>query len=127
MSLSVWGAWIEISKSSPHRCARHTSLSVWGAWIEIQNLACMSSYYTSLSVWGAWIEIAPIGDVVKGVKCRSPYGERGLKSKKTKEDRIKKGSLSVWGAWIEINILMAPNQIHLPSLSVWGAWIEIMR
>ena len=56
--------------------------------------------------------------------CRSPCGERGLKSCSTANSRASITSLPVRGAWIEI----ATSSAVLPciaSLPVRGAWIEI--
>ena len=78
--------------------------------------------------------------------CRSPHGERGLKScgavpRQSGEGRSPHGerglkcaglgrhveafvSLSSWRAWIEI-VLQLGFAMLLPSLSSWRAWIEI--
>ena len=66
-------------------------------------------------------------DIVKLLKrCRSPCGERGLKSE-SHERRIKnEGSLPVRGAWVEINDMWR-NAVHdKSSLPVRGAWVEIL-
>ena len=107
-----------------------------------------SSAYRSLPVRGAWIEIPCRLPSDSGLPCRSPCGERGLKSANphsgfhaeagrspcgerglkfiTSNERIKRNaSLPVRGAWIEIE----RNHIHrlylIASLPVRGAWIEI--
>ena len=55
------------------------SLSVRGAWIEISYPAESSQHLWSLSVRGAWIEIVSSRyKRLPGLR-RSPYGERGLK------------------------------------------------
>ena len=56
----------------------------------------------SLPVRGAWIEIKMlhVDDVSR--LCRSPCGERGLKSFAEQQERKAERSLPVRGAWIEI-------------------------
>ena len=101
-SLPVRGAWIEIALPAPAE-SRHASLPVRGAWIEISVLRrLVRPLVVSLPVRGAWIEIScggalrhPPGSLpVRGAwveiswrewqllrrACRSPCGERGLKS-----------------------------------------------
>ena len=59
---------------------RGLSLSSWGAWIEI--LYTPWDYIegkVSLSSWGAWIEIIVDRSSCFDSFCRSPHGERGLK------------------------------------------------
>ena len=78
-SLPVWGAWIEIPLLQPQK-KRKRSLPVWGAWIEMRQASSDSVTAASLPVWGAWIEIV-ILFILALIRCRSPYGERGLKSR----------------------------------------------
>ena len=81
--------------------------------------------------------------------CRSPYGERGLKSNGVVAPDVDLVSLPVWGAWIEMRTrsqitcgatrrspygergLKSRGTVHPlgleSSLPVWGAWIEIGR
>ena len=102
-SLPVRGAWIEML-FMPTRIKKHNSrspcgerglkykngwkvpqisasLPVRGAWIEMR-IAIWSRYSvgTSLPVRGAWIEISPVTVLYSVRRCRSPCGERGLKS-----------------------------------------------
>ena len=56
----------------------------------------------SLPLRGAWIEIPALTVFRFMMRCRSPCGERGLKSL---------SSLADWA--------------HIPSLPLRGAWIEI--
>ena len=56
------------------------SLPVRGAWIEINMRQIEAEFDTSLPVRGAWIEIIRGGDEYSTGICRSPCGERGLKS-----------------------------------------------
>ncbi len=88
-------------------------------------------------------------DRIVTLRCRSPCGERGLKSIKQPdfpaesrspcgERGLKCGhpigensscflSLPVRGAWIEINQEALPLEYKSRSLPVRGAWIEILR
>ena len=77
-SLSSWRAWIEIFSRTDLRWTRR-SLSSWRAWIEMSRCAASSRMPLSLSSWRAWIEIRRQGRCYE-LDCRSPHGERGLKS-----------------------------------------------
>ena len=56
--------------------------------------------------------------------CRSPHGERGLKSAGRHRIQGRGWSLSSWRAWIEIAALTIILSV-VGSLSSWRAWIEI--
>ena len=58
-------------------------------------------------------------------KCRSPRGERGLKSYKLFKNSFAIWSLSSRRAWIEIHLCFL-NFIIIESLSSRRAWIEIV-
>ena len=58
-------------------------------------------------------------------ECRSPYGERGLKCRPARDADNGIRSLPVWGAWIEMFLLAGDVIQGRPSLPVWGAWIEM--
>ena len=79
-SLPVRGAWIEIAARRGVACLILSSLPVRGAWIEIVCVRQKSKYKKSLPVRGAWIEICPWPSAACTPRCRSPCGERGLKS-----------------------------------------------
>ena len=82
LSLPLRGAWIEIYKYNSSALAT-ASLPLRGAWIEISSLWEKRMRSMSLPMWGVWIEIpAPSGDP-GGTSCRSPHGERGLKSRES--------------------------------------------
>ena len=87
-----------------------------------------SYLYPSLPMRGAWIEIASLRHLV-GVDsdCRSPCGERGLKSAQYVWYPHQDWSLPMRGAWIEIasTDYLVP-QTSAPSLPMRGAWIEIV-
>ena len=66
-------------------------------------LALLPLLLSSLPVRGAWVEIAYTGDNRNKWFCRSPCGERGLKSKEKICKYCKRHlSLPVRGAWVEI-------------------------
>ena len=74
------GAWIEITERTLNDSLR-MSLPMRGAWIEITRGCAKSSIATmSLPMRGAWIEITLPEAFAEGLVCRSPCGERGLKS-----------------------------------------------
>ena len=78
----------------------------------------------SLPVRGAWIEIFCALPALQGALCRSPCGERGLKSVIFSMPFLQLLSLPVRGAWIEI--VSRPNDpVDALSLPVRGAWIEM--
>ena len=56
--------------------------------------------------------------------CRSPHGERGLKSGRQSRNPPKRGSLPPRGAWIEMDRCWNDFCLFL-SLPPRGAWIEI--
>ena len=57
--------------------------------------------------------------------CRSPHGERGLKSVGSVADFMGIKSLPTRGAWIEIKTATKHATTMLASLPTRGAWIEI--
>ena len=101
----------------------------------------------SLPVRGAWIEIQLRAGILPWECCRSPCGERGLKSFAAALVRRRPSSLPVRGAWIEIAVRAASRGRGLcrspcgerglkylcrevivrrvMSLPVRGAWIEM--
>ena len=78
----------------------------------------------SLPVRGAWIEIPSSMKNPDDKYCRSPCGERGLKSLDTLVGRDENASLPVRGAWIEME-QMGHMLGLIVSLPVRGAWIEM--
>ena len=56
--------------------------------------------------------------------CRSPCGERGLKSLLMASGSASTASLPVRGAWVEISHILY-NFCNVLSLPVRGAWVEI--
>ena len=124
-----------------------SSLSSWRAWIEIHRSTALRLPYRSLSSWRAWIEISRSSAAPTTPTCRSPHGERGLKSKchvticggvgrSPHGERGLKSmsaaicgaeflSLSSWRAWIEITTSLSVDSGTKSSLSSWRAWIEM--
>ena len=63
------------------RARLFVSLPVWGAWVEMVFLQVGGGgRIPSLPVWGAWVEIPYRERISRAAFCRSPCGERGLKS-----------------------------------------------
>ena len=56
------------------------SLPTRGAWIEILMSDAQETCLASLPTRGAWIEILAAARPYTASACRSPHGERGLKS-----------------------------------------------
>ena len=79
----------------------------------------------SLPVRGAWIEIQRALPRWTTRACRSPCGERGLKSYLPNNTCYYIPSLPVRGAWIEIFFVAVSAFPGVRSLPVRGAWIEI--
>ena len=104
-SLSLRRAWIEIAQDAPDGLPRSGSLSLRRAWIEIV--------------------LVPLSDRV--IDSRSPYGERGLKSRVYVAFRRWYASLSLRRAWIEIQQKTKTNPKKEESLSLRRAWIEIRQ
>ena len=122
-SLPVRGAWIEMCFGGVN-VYQSKSLPVRGAWIEILYALFHHRRFGSLPVRGAWIEIS-IDPVMPSIMlCRSPCGERGLKSTIHGVSDKQVESLPVRGAWIEMTIYTRRAGLH-ESLPVRGAWIEI--
>ena len=83
-SLPVLGAWIEMYLWQ-EMTAGNRSLPVRGAWIEMPTVTRQPPHMpVSLPVRGAWIEIGTNPPHTTIWRCRSPCGERGLKSHPTK-------------------------------------------
>ena len=78
-SLPPRGAWIEISVMSSSE-TKISSLPPRGAWIEIAKDFQRRYAALSLPPRGAWIEILAEPYMANNLPCRSPHGERGLKS-----------------------------------------------
>ena len=121
--------------------------------LKAKQLACVSESgqkcpaARSLSLRRAWIEISRWDTRFCHCQGRSPYGERGLKSKGAVMLPLSKESLSLRRAWIEINCTMAKYGLPVrrspygerglkfddadlsrdarQSLSLRRAWIEI--
>ena len=61
---------------------------------------------------------------MNAMTSRSPYGERGLKSRLLPDDAAELLSLSLRRAWIEIESTPPPHHKRT-SLSLRRAWIEM--
>ena len=124
-SLPVRGAWVEIEAEIEYCQNDVMSLPVRGAWVEIQDEKGHIDITMSLPVRGAWVEIPkPFTDCIKRY-CRSPCGERGLKSYIT-NGRAFSERRSPCG---ERGLKSQPSPLFLHnrsvSLPVRGAWVEI--
>ena len=102
------------------------SLSLRRAWIEICCINIIDDSFRSLSLRRAWIEIARTWEPTRRPDGRSPYGERGLKSRLALHRPTARLSLSLRRAWIEITSRPLPPPTR-SSLSLRRAWIEIAR
>ena len=122
------------------------SLSLRRAWIEIRRRRSRWRCRSSLSLRRAWIEIMSFPPCFALEWCRSPYGERGLKSRSTAFRACAQGrspygerglkllagrtllgycrSLSLRRAWIEMYLRRHFDSAD-SSLSLRRAWIEI--
>ena len=100
------------------------SLPTRGAWIEITPSPTSTPTRWSLPTRGAWIEIIFVEATFESLSCRSPHGERGLKSLPAAPAQARLPSLPTRGAWIEIRA-SAIAMKFLASLPTRGAWIEI--
>ena len=123
-SLPVRGAWIEIIVK-PLSCLGGVSLPVRGAWIEICPPKEQEQSAASLPVRGAWIEIDSSKAYSPPFLCRSPCGERGLKSHATRVT-IRLACRSPCGER-GLKCGQPRKQMHraCKSLPVRGAWIEM--
>ena len=82
------------------------SLPARGAWIEMIMVTHVSPLeLRSLPARGAWIEMPPGTGFWVVLICRSPHGERGLKSVRQRCILRFSVSLPARGAWIEIQTL----------------------
>ena len=89
--------------------------------------ACESADgHGSLPVRGAWVEIKEVGFCEAIKPCRSPCGERGLKSQRLSRRLKLCPSLPVRGAWVEILSALEKETGIVLSLPVRGAWVEII-
>ena len=79
-----------------------SSLPLRGAWIEIEMKIYKILLLLSLPLRGAWIEMDYINISTPKGGRRSPYGERGLKYRRTVSIDQDDQSLPLRGAWIEI-------------------------
>ena len=123
-SLPTRGAWIEMQLHCIRQCT-NMSLPTRGAWIEITLKLAYLMITSSLPTRGAWIEIYFIVAKYLPRPCRSPHGERGLKSQNCFGVILPaKLSLPTRGAWIEI-LQHFFSFLLRPSLPTRGAWIEI--
>ena len=88
------------------------SLPLRGAWIEIATCNIQNKYAVmSLPLRGAWIEMFLNWMTMGRTQCRSPCGERGLKSAGAADQAQEVSSLPLRGAWIEItSCLPAPQK-----------------
>ena len=102
LSLPTRGAWIEITLIYILELTEKMSLPTRGAWIEMLVLVIGLIVLLSLPTRGAWIEITHLHPYKTRVICRSPRGERGLKSKLHKPNGNSYSSLPTRGAWIEM-------------------------
>ena len=59
-------------------------------------------------------------------KCRSPHGERGLKYFSDNYNRLRRQSLPARGAWVEIYKMSDFVGQTITSLPARGAWVEIV-
>ena len=103
MSLPMRGAWIEILNPLSS-AVLYMSLPMRGAWIEICAWKCHCWHPESLPMRGAWIEMHLALRFSHHWQCRSPCGERGLKSPRKCLVCGKELSLPMRGAWIEIHL-----------------------
>ena len=87
---------------SGQKCPAARSLSLRRAWIEIFASGSAGSW-SSRSPYGERGLKSRIGIVGADVGCRSPYGERGLKYRVQPEQGRRGQSLSLRRAWIEIS------------------------
>ena len=125
VSLSSRRAWIEISRTPTSRL-RPASPSSRRAWIEIRMAQRPGPLRgPSLSSRRAWIEIRTGTATASPFSCRSPHGERGLKSHAGDGQAVKAASPSSRRAWIEIFASMPWSSPSNLSPSSRRAWIEI--
>ena len=125
LSLPSRGAWIEITPRASSAEYWLQSLPSRGAWIEIVAQRYQKQKRPSLPSRGAWIEIGmKISPQVMHL-CRSPRGERGLKSVGRPSHRDWQTGRSPRGErglkWASSSACTASTR-SLPSR---GAWIEI--
>ncbi len=148
VSLPIRGAWIEIlsftvAASSPCgrspsgerglKCVGHghlahvvLSLPIRGAWIE-RNVCATTRRPSpgSLPIRGAWIDISRTCGTASAPPCRSPSGERGLKSVILRDGPSVTAVAPHPGAWVEITCTRSARTRTRSSLPIRGAWIEI--
>ena len=113
-----------LSHSMDFGCPFMQSLPARGAWIEIPTYTLYMRPLPSLPARGAWIEIFGVSIMVVPFGCRSPQGERGLKS------CVRVGSLDRFGRSPQGERgLKFQREAHAAvahaSLPARGAWIEM--
>ena len=101
------------------------SLPVRGAWIEIRNRGCSRCFARCRSPCGERGLKSPSTATLRRSPRRSPCGERGLKFVLRNKFRTEVWSLPVRGAWIEMVFALCKDLQLAMSLPVRGAWIEI--
>ena len=74
----------------------------------------------SLSLRRAWIEIIIVSPFADALRCRSPYGDRGLKCRHGELRRPIAESLSLRRSWIEIASSSTRRIRYRPSRSPYG-------
>ena len=89
------------------------SLPIRGAWIE-RNVCATTRRPSpgSLPIRGAWIDISRTCGTASAPPCRSPSGERGLKSEMDVQQHDLGQSLPIRGAWIEIRNIARRSVRH---------------
>ena len=102
------------------------SLPIRGAWIE-RNVCATTRRPSpgSLPIRGAWIDISRTCGTASAPPCRSPSGERGLKSEMDVQQHDLGQSLPIRGAWIEIRNIARRSVRHGCRSPSGGAWVEI--
>ena len=100
------------------------SLPVRGAWIEISPRLPASAITASLPVRGAWIEISAFWYWSTATFCRSPCGERGLKSEDRSQNHQHCGRSPCGERGLKCDGI-GSQVFAQTSLPVRGAWIEM--
>ena len=81
MSRPVWGAWIEIGKSTLLTKLAYSRAPYGARGLKYTDNPNRRTTDKSRPVWGAWIEILMISNKRSKQESRAPYGARGLKSR----------------------------------------------
>ena len=104
----------------------YQSLPVRGAWVEISGMRWSAGWRRCRSPCGErGLKSNQAGRFARQQNGRSPCGERGLKSFNSHFCCIAKTSLPVRGAWVEMWSCARNRSAALRSLPVRGAWVEI--